>query len=108
MNSVSLKKSHLETFNQYLNNVLNSHSIQFLKLSVQNIEENVTSRAAIFRIQRDESSGCDVTFCWMILTQKSAESLASPPGPSKRKTFYIVDRTRNSFKMYKMKKSHGK
>ena len=29
--------------------------MQFLKLSVQNIEENVTSGAAIFRIQRDES-----------------------------------------------------
>ena len=42
--------------NHYLHNILNGHSIQFLKLSVQNIEENVTSRAAIFRLQRDESS----------------------------------------------------
>ena len=38
---------HLET---YLHNILNGHSIQFRKLSVQNVEENVTSRAAIFRI----------------------------------------------------------
>ena len=53
---VFLKKSHLETFNQYRNSILNGHSIQFLKLSVQNIEENVTSPAAIFRIQRDENS----------------------------------------------------
>ena len=45
------------------------------------------SRAAIFRLQRKQSSalkfstGCDVTSCWMILTQKSAESLSPlPPG----------------------------
>ena len=41
---------------QYLHNILNGHSIQCLKLSVQNIEENVTSGAAIFRLQSDESS----------------------------------------------------
>ena len=41
---------------QYLNNNLNGHGIQFLKLSVQNIEENVTSGASIFRLQSDESS----------------------------------------------------
>ena len=34
---VPLKISYLETLNQYLNN--NDHSIQFLKLSVQNTEE---------------------------------------------------------------------
>ena len=39
VNSVPLKKSYQETLNQYLNNILNGHSIQFLKLSVQNIEE---------------------------------------------------------------------
>ena len=76
--------------NQYLNNNLNGHSIQFLKPSVQNIEENVTSRAAIFRLQRDESlasfsTGCDVTFCWLILTQKFGESLAPPPDPDQKK-----------------------
>ena len=43
-----------------------------------------TSRAAIFRLQRKQSSAlfstrCDVTFCWMILTQKSAESLSPLP-----------------------------
>ena len=77
VNFVPLQKSHLERMNQYLNNILNGHSIQFRRLSVQNVEENVTSKAAIFRIQRDESSasfstGCDVTICWTILTQKSA------------------------------------
>ena len=56
VNFVPLKKSYLETFNQYLKNILNSHSMQSLKLSVRNIEENITSRAAIFRLQRDESS----------------------------------------------------
>ena len=55
VNFVPLKKSHLETLNQYLHNNLNGHSIQFRKLSVQNIEENVKRRAAIFRLQRDES-----------------------------------------------------
>ena len=49
VNFVPLKKSDLETLNQYLHNILNGHRIQFRKLSVQNIEENVTSRAAIFR-----------------------------------------------------------
>ena len=43
VNSVPLKKPYLETLNQYLNNILNGHSIQFLKLSVQNVEENITS-----------------------------------------------------------------
>ena len=56
VNFVRLKKSHLETLNQYLHNILNGHSIQFRRLSVQNLGENVASRAAIFRIQRDESS----------------------------------------------------
>ena len=46
--------------NQYLNNILNGRSIQFLKLSVQNIEENVTSRDAMFRLQRDESSAVGI------------------------------------------------
>ena len=55
-NFVPLKKSYLETLNQYLNNILNGHSIQFLKPLVQNIEENITIRAAIFRLKRDESS----------------------------------------------------
>ena len=55
VNLVPLKKSYLATLNQYLKNVLNGHSIQFLKLSVQNIEENITSGAAIFLLQRDES-----------------------------------------------------
>ena len=56
VNFVPLKKSYLETLNQYLNNILNGHSIQFLKLSVQNIEENTTGRDAMFRLQRDEGS----------------------------------------------------
>ena len=69
--------------NQYLHSILNGHSRQFLKLSVQNIEVNITGGGAMFRLQRDESSaefstGCDVTFCWMIPTQKSAESSAPP------------------------------
>ena len=34
----------------------NGHGIQFLKMSVQSIEENITSRDAMFRLQRDESS----------------------------------------------------
>ena len=83
VNFFPLKKSYLQTLNQYLNNILNGHSIQFLELSVQNTEENITSRAAIFRLERGENSAwfstaCDVTFCWMILTQKFAESLAPP------------------------------
>ena len=55
VNFVPLKKSYLETLNQYLNNNLNGHSIQFLKLTAQNIEENITNRDAMFRLQRDES-----------------------------------------------------
>ena len=56
VNFFPLKQSYLEILNQYLNNILNGHSVKFLKLSVQNIEENITSRAAIFRLHRDESS----------------------------------------------------
>ena len=56
VNFVPVKKSYQEALNQYLNNILNGRSIQSLKLSVQNIEENVISRDAIFRLQRDESS----------------------------------------------------
>ena len=41
--------------NQYLNNILNGDGRQFLKLSVQNIEECIASRDAMFRLQRDES-----------------------------------------------------
>ena len=89
VNAVPLQKSYQETLNQYLHNILNRHSIQFLKLSVQNIEENVTSRDAMFRLQRDDSSayfsiGCDITFCWMILIQKKWEALyesSSAPSP---------------------------
>ena len=55
VNFVPLKKSYLETLNQYLSNNLNGHSTQFLKLSAQNIEENITNRDAMFRLQRDES-----------------------------------------------------
>ena len=55
VNFVPLKKSHLETLNQYLHNILNGHSLQFLRLSVQNIEVNTTGRDAIFRLQRDKS-----------------------------------------------------
>ena len=39
VNFVPLKKSYQETLNQYLNNILNS--LQFLRRSVQNIEENI-------------------------------------------------------------------
>ena len=86
VNSVPLKKSHQETLNQYLHNILNGHSRQFLKLSVQNIEVNITGRDATFRLQRDESSagfstGCDVTFCWMILTQKKCQALYESSAP---------------------------
>ena len=56
VNSVPLKKSYLETLNQYLHNILNGHSRQFLKLSVQNIEVNITGGDAVFRLQQDESS----------------------------------------------------
>ena len=51
VNFVPLQKFYLETLNQYLNNILNGDGIQFLKLLVQNVEENVTSRAATFRLQ---------------------------------------------------------
>ena len=52
VNLVPLKKSYLATLNQYLKNVLNGHSIQFLKLSVQNIEGNITSAAARFQVRK--------------------------------------------------------
>ena len=55
VNFVPLKKSYLETLNQYPNKIFNGLSKKFLKLSVQNIEENMSSWDAMFRLQRDES-----------------------------------------------------
>ena len=46
----SFEKILPETLNQYLKKFLNCHSTQFLKLSVKNIEENMISRDAMFRL----------------------------------------------------------
>ena len=50
------KKNTISGVTFSFNNILNGHSIQFLKLSVQNMEGNITSQAAIFRLQGDESA----------------------------------------------------
>ena len=72
--------------NQYLINILSSHSIQFLKLSVQNIEENITSRAATFRLQRDEVNfQPDVTSLFVgWFWHKNLPSLCPPQSPPGR------------------------